>query len=145
MSSRDAIIQHLRDICRVMPAMPDDASYVHQQMLIAFHEAGYSVFNEYVVRLDDGRSGRIDIVLQASCGRWVAIEIDARRPRKRSIAKLGTRNWIRISCLRGVEGGPSEYPGVDAIIALPVRLATFEEKSKKAPIASIGRALRGSA
>lgn len=140
---RDTTLRHIRDICASLEPMPDDASYVHQRMMIAFDAAGYRVFHEYTVRLDEGRSGRIDIVVESPNGVWAAIEIDARRPRKRSVAKLSAGRWLRICCLRGVSEGPAEYPGLDAVIALPVRLATFAEKSKKALIAEVGRELRG--
>lgn len=141
MSNFDTL-EEIHNICHSLSPMPDDASHVHQAVMMAFHEAGYKVYHEYLVRLPDGRSGRIDVVVESPAGVWAAIEIDARKPRKRSIAKLATGRWLRICCLRGVGEGPTQYPGLDAVIALPVRLATLGEKSRKAPIAAVGAVLR---
>lgn len=140
--SKQDVIDHIRKVCAGIAPMPDDASYVHQAMMTALHASGYRVLHEYPVQLSSGRGGRIDIVVQSPCGRWAAIEIDARKPRKKSIAKMATRNWVRICCLRGVEEGEYDYPGLDAVIALPVRLASFAEKAKKASVAVTGRSLR---
>jgi hypothetical protein len=136
--AREQSIADFRALCASLEPMPDDASHVQERLINAMVAAGYRVFHEYFVELPTGRSGRIDIVAKDKAGRWLAIEIDARKPRKRSIEKLSLRNWIRVSCLRGVAEGIDEYPGLDAVIALPVRLASFPEKAKKANVAYAG-------
>lgn len=135
-------LTEFRALCAGLAPLPDDASHVHERLIAAMVLAGYRVFPEYVVEMPNGRSGRIDIVAQALNGAWLAIEIDARKPRKRSVAKLGQRNWLRISCLRGVSEGVDEYPGLDAVIALPVRLASFKEKAHKASVGLAARIAR---
>lgn len=137
MATRNQTLADFKALCVSLDPMPDDASHVQERLINAMVAAGYQVFHEYVVALPSGRSGRIDIVAKKD-GRWLAIEIDARKPRKRSIEKLALRNWIRVSCLRGVAEGIDEYPGLDAVIALPVRLASFPEKAKKANVAYAG-------
>ena len=127
-------------LCVGLAPMPDAASHVHALLMDAMVAAGYRVFQEYTVELGNGQGGRIDVVAQAKNGQWLAIEIDARRPRQRSIKKLVAKDWLRISCLRGVSDSTESYPELDAIIALPIRAASAEEREHKA---RIRRAVRG--
>lgn len=132
-------LQAFKSFCAALEPMPDQAPAVHARMIEAMAAAGYEVYHEYLIDLLNGRSGRIDIVAKSPDGRWLAIEIDARKPRRRSIEKLKTGKWLRISCLRGVAGNVSDYPDLHAIISLPV-FAAAREPSR---VAKVGKAARG--
>ncbi len=140
--AKQQTLSEFRALCAGLDPMPDDASHVQERLINVMLAAGYRVFHEYYVELPTGHRGRIDIVAQAKNGRWLAIEIDARKPRKRSVEKLSLRNWLRVSCLRGVTEGVADYPGLDAVIALPVRIASVREKSRKARVGDAGRRAR---
>lgn len=103
-----------------LPPQPDTAAQVHVAAAEALRRAGFDVVVEF--RVDGG--GRIDIVAMRDS--WsCAIEIDARRPRARSLLKL--RNFVgaRVIALRGVT---ALLPaGIDAVATIPVRTALRSE------------------
>lgn len=81
----------------------DNANAFHRGVMIALTDAGFKVFFEFsTAPLGDDVYGRIDIVAE-KYGGSVAIELDNRRPRKRSIRKLRLFSGYRIIALRGVE------------------------------------------
>jgi hypothetical protein len=63
-------------------------------------------------------AGRIDLVAEYRNER-VAIEIDYRSPREKSLDKLRQFRGYRIVCLRGAYVNPPD--GIDAVVALPMR------------------------
>ena len=98
---------------------PDNARLMHNAVAEVLRAEGFTVVTEYFVRGAFGYSnGRIDIVARRDGGH-VAIELDARRPRERSVAKLNKVEAYRIIGLRGVDFPPP--PGIDAIACMPVR------------------------
>lgn len=113
---------------------PDTAAALHAQAARALSDAGFAVFLEFMTApLGDDRNGRIDIVAKSARGGWVAIEIDNRRPKRRSLVKLGLFPGFRLVALRGIDG--HETPdGVDNVIGLRVRLATPAERRDKRTI-----------
>jgi len=113
---------------------PDSAPALHAALAEELWKAGFQVGLEYPTKsLGDGRKGRIDIV-----ARWVeegklvsaAIELDCRRPRKRSLKKLRLWDGPRIIGLRGVELLQTPE-GIDAVIAMRVREPTAAEQKNK--------------
>lgn len=120
----------LQRVCNVLislPQQPDSAAQVHAAAMVALQRAGFEVFPEFPVEYD-GRGGRIDIAVHQD-GKWTGIEIDARKPRKNSVRKLSGFVGNRVIALRGVEGPPPE--GIDAVVAIPVRLASYAEQKDK--------------
>ena len=107
----------------------DHASTMHADVMTALRGNGFDVWAEWHVELADGRSGRIDIVAKHGCGGWVAIELDCRKPRRKSVAKLMEMSCFRIVGLRGIEGHIE--PGIHACVAMRVRFATAEHKADR--------------
>lgn len=122
--------KHLRKVLEAFPETADHASNVHATLTRHLIANGYKTQTERWVPMP-GRSGRLDIY--AICpvsGTPVAIEIDARRPRKKSIRKLNHvgDDALRVICLRGVSAPLSGVAGVDAVFCLPVRMMGSERK-----------------
>jgi hypothetical protein len=92
---------------------------MHEEVSFWLEAAGFFVENEFPTKeLGDDRAGRIDIVASYKRGS-VAIELDCRRPRTRSLKKLRLFNGYRLIVLRGV-AMPVAYDGIDQIIAARV-------------------------
>lgn len=130
------------DVVRALERMrpvADDASIVHAASIRALRAAGFSVDAEVYVALGEGRGGRFDLVVEKN-GARVAIELDARRPRRRSVEKLKSFDGGRVIGLRGVAG--VQYLDIDAVAVIPVREAYASEKGRKA---LVGQVLRGTA
>jgi predicted Rossmann fold nucleotide-binding protein DprA/Smf involved in DNA uptake len=109
-------------------AVPDNAQVAQEMVRDFFLRRGYQCELEFHVSYysNDGtrhqRHGRIDLLVREPQGRHadIAIEIDRRRPRARSIQKLLLLNGvIRMVLLRG--GKPSSEPpgGIHYILGLP--------------------------
>jgi len=110
--------------------LPDTAAAVHSASIEALEEGGFSVSPEYTVAIPDKeRSGRIDIVATLKDGR-VAIEIDARKPRRKSLLKLKLFQGFRIVALRGVDM-PQPPDGIHATVGIAVKTATISEAADK--------------
>ena len=120
-------LQEVCNILRSLPMQPDTAAQVHAAAMTALRKAGYQVHPEFYLHYGD-RDGRIDIAV-CKDGLWTAIEIDARKPRANSIRKLLAFAGTRVVALRGVEGQAPE--GIDAVVAVPVRLSTHKELADK--------------
>ncbi len=102
--------------------LPDFAAAVHAAAIQILEKNGFTVIPEFpVYGLKNGRSGRLDLVCTKNGGR-AAIEIDARKPRRRSLEKLGLIDAYRIVGLRGVSGSPTA--GIHAVINIPVEIAS---------------------
>lgn len=117
-------------VLRSLPDLPDTAAACHAAAMVALQQAGFTVAPEFHVPAFDGeRNGRIDVVLQKGGG-LVAIELDARKPRRNSLKKLRLFPGYRIVALRGVAlDQPPD--GIHAAVALPVRAPTPSEASDK--------------
>lgn len=116
------------EICDILQmwTWPDHAPSMHAEIAKSLSRAGFAVELEYpVANIGNGRRGRIDLVARSSEGN-VAIELDTRRPRAKSILKLNTFDGFRIIGLRGVQW-VEKVPGIDAIIGLRVRQARASE------------------
>ena len=108
---------------------PDTAAAIHHAVANQLSRLGFRVAYEYPTRhLGDTRNGRIDLAAWYEGGR-VAIELDARRPRRRSVNKLILFEGFRIIGLRGVAGEAPD--GIDALVSIPVRIPSQEEKNDK--------------
>ena len=124
-----AIMKRLRSI-------PDTAAQSHYRVMAAFQQAGWNVMPEYRIDLPDGRRGRIDLVVETP-GAMIAIEIDTRKPREKSLRKLALFNGGRIIALRGVGGTPKHVGEVDAVVRLSVRLAGDKEARNKRTVSRL--------
>lgn len=126
------MVQHICEILEHLEDLPDTAAQVHAQVMIALRRDGFSVLPEYPQTFIDSignfRRGRIDLVAVMGCDRC-AIEIDARKPRRRSLHKLLAFDGYRIVALRGVSGQPVD--GIDAYARIPTRLASAAEREDK--------------
>lgn len=99
----------------------DHAREMQQEVERALTRAGFSVRLEYpTAHLGDNRNGRIDIVAHKD-GQDVAIELDCRTPRYRSIKKLKLFPGYRIIGLRGIRHPIVD--GIDGVVCLQVRAA----------------------
>ena len=80
--------------------VPDDAHEAHADLADVLRCAGWAVRREVAVcARGDGSAGRVDI--EATRGEQViGIEIDRRRPRRKSVLKLRSRSWARVIALR---------------------------------------------
>jgi hypothetical protein len=112
-------------------------------MIIAMHHAGLSVVPEWPVVSNDGRRGRIDLVV-SRCGASVAIEIDARKPRRKSLDKLRCFNGGRVLVLRGVAGN-CQLHEIDAVVPLRVKLTRGPVDLDRSMVGEAYRSLRRAA
>lgn len=129
-------------VLRALPAMPDHAGAVHATALMALKREGFDVEHEAPVAMPNGRMGRFDLVVR----RWgcqAAIEIDARKPRAKSLEKLLLFNGGRIVALRGVAARGS-FEGIDTIVSLRVGLlhSTTERDEARRAVGDAVRAPR---
>lgn len=111
-----------------LTGLPDEAYMLQRAVAVGLQAGGFEVQLEAATAgLGDVRNGRVDILATIEGGA-VAIEIDARRPKPRSINKLKLFDAFRIVALRGVSGEAPE--GIDAVVALDVcglETAKFDE------------------
>lgn len=99
----------------------DHAGEMQKEIASALGRAGFSCILEYSTRrLGDIKNGRIDIVAEKH-GEGVAIELDCRSPRSRSIKKLKLWPGYRIIGLRGIRHPIID--GIDGVVCLQVRAA----------------------
>jgi len=103
-----AIIGGLRSI-------PDHAFTAHQSVMAALAEAGFNVVKEVQVETD-GDTGRVDVVA-TKAGGSVAIEIDSRSVRTKSIRKLRRMSGFRIAALRRAVNG-EQIEGIHAVVGI---------------------------
>lgn len=114
---------------RGLPTLPDTSQVVHAAALAALRDAGFVVKPEVTVVLPEGRNGRYDLVAEWGSHR-IAVEIDTRKPRQKSLDKLRAFDGGRIIALRGVSCA-WRIDGIDAIVPLKVRIASSPEVSDK--------------
>ncbi len=96
-------------------AIPDHAFTAHQSVMAALAEAGFNVVKEVQVETD-GDTGRVDVVA-TKAGGMVAIEIDSRSVRAKSIRKLRRMDGFRIAALRRAVSG-EQIEGIHAIVGI---------------------------
>lgn len=97
----------------------DHARTMQQEVGRALEQAGFLVFLEFsTAKIGDTKNGRIDIVARKD-GQHVAIELDCRTPRMRSIKKLKLFPGYRIIGLRGIRHPIVD--GIDGVVCLQVR------------------------
>jgi hypothetical protein len=121
-----------------LPPQPDTAGAVHGAAIEALRAAGFEVRTECGVDdRGDGRSGRVDIVAEHDGGS-VAIEIDHRNPRQKSVHKLRRFSGFRLLALRGI-ALPNLPDGIDGAVSIPVRRETGEEGADKRSVNRAGR------
>ena len=108
------------EVLRHIPPLPDNSHLFHDGIEAALRRRGFVVRREAEVSIrESGRGpGRIDLLAQYHGG-FVALELDNRSPRSKSIDKLRAFNAFRIVVMRGAEPW-SEERGIDAIISVPV-------------------------
>jgi hypothetical protein len=135
--SHPIVVDEAARALRAMPMQPDTAAVVHAAAVTALVSAGFEVYVEVRVDLPDGGFGRYDIVAHHPRGA-VAIEIDARKPRRKSLAKLRQFDGGRIVALRGV-ADLTKPEGIDAVVSIRVRVARQSEIKDKT---AVGRAVR---
>jgi hypothetical protein len=109
----------IRAICGMQKPI-DKAKEFHDAVQIALLNAGFRVTREApILKRESGRGfGRIDLLAERN-GAAVAIELDRRCPRAKSLDKLRAFDAFRIVVLRGAAPWSSER-GIDAIISVPV-------------------------
>ena len=99
---------------------------MHAEVAASLRSVGFQVRFEYPIRYLGGkRGGRIDLLITHGEAR-AALELDTRKPRKKSIAKLQSFDGYRIVGLRGVHW-QEEIEGIDAVVCLKVRQAKATE------------------
>jgi hypothetical protein len=121
-----------QDIKNIMTARvwPDHAQSMHAELAKALRLNGYYVWMEYPTRdLGDLRDGRIDLYVTWAGGS-AGIELDGRKPRKRSIDKLRLIDGYKIVGVRGIERVHCPQ-GIDAVVTMRVRAATEFEKADR--------------
>lgn len=95
---------------------------LHLEAESALKDAGYVVSREFrVPARGDGRRGKIDLVVwRESEDERIAIELDHRSPRKKSLFKLRAFPGLRVMVLRHEAGGrwPETPRGIDAVVGL---------------------------
>jgi hypothetical protein len=107
----------------------DHAWTMHAEVISVLESSGFLVMPEYWITLKNGRRGRLDIVAEYGGGGSVGIELDCRRPRLKSVAKLHQFDGYRIIGIRGIEG--HEERGIDACVAMRVIRATDQDKADR--------------
>lgn len=110
---------------------PDHAPTLHAEAIDLFERNGFIVEAEFAVRQLCGYGRRrIDMVVErVSTGGRVAIELDCRKPRRKSVDKLRKFPGFRIVGIRGIEG--HDEPGIDRCVAMRVRVATGMERADR--------------
>lgn len=135
MSVERAVIDRAVAALSAMDSLPDCANSVHAAALVALHDAGFYVSAEVVVP-----GGRLDIVA-ISKGYPVAIEIDARKPRNKSLLKLRAWRYGRVVALRGVN--IDRLPdGIHAAANIKVHTASTVDISDKRAVSKASALIR---
>jgi hypothetical protein len=109
---------------------PDQAAALHATVIRDLQVAGFNVVPEfYVPDIRNGYGGRVDIVCFKN-GEAVAIELDRRSPRKKSLEKLARFDGYRIVAVRGVDNVPCPE-GIDEVVTMRVRRPSRRELANK--------------
>ena len=110
---------------------PDHAQAMHAELAKSLRLAGFYVWLEYPTKaFGDIRDRRLDLLVRGRGGFMAAIELDARKPRRKSVEKLRLVDGFRIVGVRGVED-VSRPDGIDAVVTMRVRAATEFEKADR--------------
>ena len=110
-------LAELRRVVRETAPPPDaDAAWLHDELERRLRELGWSVDREVpVADRGDGRAGAIDLVVTEPAP--IAIELDRRSPRRKSIEKLAAFDGARVVVLREPPRSPIREPGVEVLVA----------------------------
>lgn len=111
-------------------AIPDHAFTAHQSVMAALAEAGFNVVKEVQVETD-GDLGRVDVVATKGGG-MVAIEIDSRSVRQKSIRKLRRMSAFRIAALRRPVVGET-IEGIHAVVGIDTVTGTAWARGSRLP------------
>ncbi len=103
------------EILRAMPPQPDNATELHDAVEVALEIRGVEVQRECPIEMNDGRKGYIDLVAEGC----VAIELDRRLPRAKSLKKLAAFPGYRIAVTRTDDASLEFEAMVDAVVAIP--------------------------
>lgn len=121
------------EILRGMGPQPDDANLLHRIAEKAIRLAGLKVEREYAITMPDGSNGRIDLVVE-DC---IAIELDRRLPRAKSLKKLLAFNGYRIAVTRTQDASREFECAVDAVVAIAPRdagdMSRYEQRKGSVP------------
>ena len=101
---------------RGLRGIPDHAFTAHQSVMAALDAAGFVVAKEVGIECPE-EAGRLDVVASKDGGQ-VAIEIDSRSPRKKSLRKLNRMDCFRIVALRRVVPSTEAYAGIHAVVGI---------------------------
>lgn len=111
-------------ILQALPPGPDDASVFQDYIEYALTEATFVVRREVRCARGPTRGGRIDLVATWRPGTpleaRIALELDWRQPRYKSLQKLRLFDGYRIVVLRLDKPYPHPLPGIDAVVCIPV-------------------------
>lgn len=100
---------------------PDNAKELHKKVCGALARRGFLIWNEFpTANLGDTRDGRIDLVVELDGGA-AAIELDTRKPRRRSLQKLRLFYGYMIVGLRGVSMISAPH-GIDEVVKIEVSI-----------------------
>jgi hypothetical protein len=105
------------EVLRQIPPTADDASELHTIVELALRKTGKHVIREYPI-VCNGRNGRIDLVVQDGEAK-VAIELDRRTPKAKSLQKLQAFKGFTICITRTKRACEEFLPMIDAVIAIP--------------------------
>lgn len=95
-------VTELRNTLAACGRLPDRASQFQEAIQEALEGAGWAVRREVDVpamRLGNGRCGRVDLVGERA-GVRIAIELDRRSPRQKSLRKLALIDATRVVIVR---------------------------------------------
>jgi hypothetical protein len=110
--------KHACRLIRALPAQVDFHDDIKAAIARTLRDHGFRVFTKFWVEAGD-RGGYIALVATRD-GSRIAIEVDRRSPRARSIYKLKGFIGQRIIVLRSDEDAGFQIPFIDAVITLPV-------------------------
>jgi hypothetical protein len=103
-------------VCEIPPEQRTDAGDFHRSVEAGLRRAGLSVRREVEVPYLDGTTGRIDLVVDGG-GRQIAIELDNRTGRGKSLIKLLRFDGGKVLVLRDGYDDPVPMSGLDMLVS----------------------------
>lgn len=97
-----------------MGPQADDAAELHDAAEDALRQAGLDVQREFRINLDDGSYGLIDLVVN----NVVAIELDRRLPRAKSLRKLAAFRGFKVAVVRNDHAAVEFEAMVDRVVSV---------------------------
>lgn len=112
----DALAELRRVVRETRPPPDATAAWLHDEIERRLVEIGWAVEREVPVPdRGDGRAGAIDLVVTDPVP--IAIELDRRSPRRKSLEKLSAFDGARVVVLREPPRTPITEPGVEILVA----------------------------